>query len=571
MADVDAKVDANANEVVAGEVLQYFSSSPPSTCSNFAERWKLNRGTLGLGSVSSCTWLSSCQSNSLTSTLNTLSPGHSAKMAQTQAAIADTIAAMKLAMKRKADDSGSDTNATSRTNRGNKLKRRARHAQQHRLDDTGALAWRQRINHAGYMRNTISTNPKRYDKYGYVYSPAASDDEDLDEDAEIEAVEDNPFGEVALENLLRPLNSAADLAEHPSLRVAYESKALTQMADEAAETLRREKASLYKAKRLLRRFRGDGDWVPCEVFETDHDEFLLGGVGSAVPSIATGQPPHLELEVPAVGQSLDEDLDPTKGMSEENSRQEAEAMEGVETADQAAPRAVEERSAAENDAIQQDPVPETTDPTNNGDTAEPPTAEDTTTTDDPPQNPTLTDLAEASTANSETASNSATTERHAMTTRARARSPAERTPSPSPSDSASVPEIHPWFIVPSSALIDRDLGLPASEAEDTRKLLLLYVQKQEQICRSLEELCSGLQKADRLRKFVYRAAKAEGHTAQDGKGNVVTEMSDGEDWYDVRDWGMEEWEVLEKGKDEVEDVEEERRGRPGRGRRVNRI
>jgi hypothetical protein len=115
------------------------------------------------------------------------------------------------------------------------------------------------------------------------------------------------------------------------------------------------------------------------------------------------------------------------------------------------------------------------------------------------------------------------------------------------------------------------LGLPALEAEDTRKLLLLYVQKQEQICRSLEELCSGLQKADRLRMWVYRSAKAEGHVVYDGKGNAVTEMSDGEDWYDVKDWGMDEWEVLEKGKDEVEDVEEERRGRAGRGRRVNRI
>jgi hypothetical protein len=52
-------------------------------------------------------------------------------------------------------------------------------------------------------------------------------------------------------------------------------------------------------------------------------------------------------------------------------------------------------------------------------------------------------------------------------------------------------------------------------------------------------------------------------------------MSDGEDWYDVEDWALQSWELkdgaLEKGKDEVEDVEEERRGRPGRGRRVNRM
>lgn len=499
-------------------------------------------------------------------------------MAQTQAAIADTIAAMKAAMKRKADDSGSDSNSNTahRTNRGNKLQRRARYAQRHRLDDTGALQWRERVNHAGYMRSTISTNPKRYDKYGYIYSPAASDDEELDEDAEIEAAEDNPFGEVQLENLLRPLNSAADVAEHPSLRVAYESKALTQMADEAAETLRRERANLYKAKRVLRRLRGDGDWVPCGLFETEHDDYLLGGHGSvgvqsAVPSIATEQLP-LELEAPSA-QQMGEDMDPLKSVPQESSGAEIEDMQGVEATDQAP--AVVEDIAQHEDAPQQEevpsPAPEITEATD-ADVTVPATTD--STAPEPPSNPAVADLAERE-ANSETASNSNATERHAMTTRARARSPAERTPSPSPSDSASVPEIHPWFIVPPSALTDRDLGLPANEAEDTRKLMLLYVQKQEQICRSLEELCSGLQKADRLRHFVYRSAKAEGHVVHDGKGNAVTEMSDGEDWYDVKDWDLQAWELkdgaLEKGKDEVEDVEEERRGRPGRGRRVNRI
>lgn len=498
-------------------------------------------------------------------------------MAQTQAAISETIAAMKLAMKRKSEDDGG------------RLKQRD--AQKHRrLDDTGALRWRERVNHAGYMRNTISTNPKRYDKYGYVYSPAASDDEELDEDAEIEAEEDNPFGEVQLENLLRPLNSAADLAEHPSLKVAYESKALTQMADEAAETLRRERASLYKAKRLLRRFRGDGDWVPCGLFESEHDEYLLLGGGhasmgvpSAVPS-TTMEQAAMDLDIPPPS-DVQGNVDPTKDLPTESSKPDGEVMEGVERTDQAAPVVEEEKVAENGDVLQQDaePTAQLPEPSKsnevgteatNGDSTAAPEATDDNTPLEPPTNPTVADLADRD-ANSETASNSNATERHAMTTRARARSPAERTPSPSPSDSASVPDIHPWYIAPHSALTDRDLGLPAHEAEDTRKLLLLYVQKQEQICRSLEELCFGLQKADRLRNYVYRSAKAEGHVIHDGKGNAVTEMSDGEDWYDVKDWGLAAWELkdgaLEKGKDEVEDVEEERRGRPGRGRRVNRI
>lgn len=498
-------------------------------------------------------------------------------MAQTQAAIADTIVAMKAAMKRKSDD--------------NKLKLRDRQAQRHRLDDS--TRWRERVNHAGYMRNIISTNPKRYDKYGYVYSPAASDDEELDEDAEIEAAEDNPFGEVQLENLLRPLTSAAELAEHPSLRIAYESKALTQMADEAADTLRRERASLYKAKRLLQRFRGDGDWVPCGLFETENDHFLLGDYGGMGIGLQSHAPstvmelPAPELEI-ASAQHMDEDMDPAKVLPGIAGVPDGEAMDGVERTDQAVP-VVAENVVENGDAMQQDteigePLKEATNEDAveaiRRDVLEAPIATDSTdeashdATNEPPSHPVVSDLAERE-ANSETASNSNATERHAMTTRARARSPAERTPSPSPSESASIPDIHPWFIAPPSALTDRDLGLPAHEAEDTRKLLLLYVQKQEQICRSLEELCSGLQKADRLRKHVYRSAKAEGHVVYDGKGNAVTEMSDGEDWYDVKDWGLEDWELkdgaLEKGKDEVEDVEEERRGRPGRGRRVNRI
>lgn len=170
-----------------------------------------------------------------------------------------------------------------------------------------------------------------------------------------------------------------------------------------------------------------------------------------------------------------------------------------------------------------------------------------------------------------------------MTTRARARSPQDEAgsipPSPSPSSSASIPPIHPWFTAPTNSLPSSDLSLPLAEAEDTRKLLLLYCQKQEQTIRSLETLAFGLQKADRLRKFVYESAKASEHLVEDGKGNLVTEMSDGEDWYDPAEWGLSElgglggvgWDgALEKGKDEVEEPEEE--GRKGiRRRRVTRV
>lgn len=497
-------------------------------------------------------------------------------MAQQQIQIAETIRAMKLAMKRHAreGDSDSDGQLRTHTNRGNKLKRSARHLQQHRLDDTGGLSYRKKAKHAGYLRSTIASNPPLLDEDGDLYSPVSSDDEAA---RLAEPAADNPFGHVRLETLLRPLTSPADLPDHPSLSIPYKSTALPQMASEALEMLRRERASLWKAKRLLQRFRGDADWVPCSTFETENDELLFNGeesVGdqSAVPSLALDHPalalmPPVEtIGIDAGGDTLSKAVNDGAAIGE---------MEGVETLDMA---------LAADKPVQDSDIPPVEPSINDQDAVvtnapvEPGLPTDTITANEDPThapNPILADLAADQDASSETASNSNTTERHAMTTRARARSPADRTPSPSPSDSASIPPIHPWFLAPTSSLPDRDLALPPTEAEDTRKLLLLYVQKQEQVVRSLTALHSGLQKADRLRGYVYQTCKAEAHLVPDGKGNLVTEMSDGEDWYDVNEWNLQARELkdgkLEKGKEEVEEVEEEGRRRPGRGRRVNRI
>jgi hypothetical protein len=102
--------------------------------------------------------------------------------------------------------------------------------------------------------------------------------------------------------------------------------------------------------------------------------------------------------------------------------------------------------------------------------------------------------------------------------------------------------IHPFFLAPQSAHPDPNLGLPSHEAEETRKLLQHYIQKQEEVCRGAEKLYEGLMRAERLRKTVYKWAKADGH-----KG----EMSDEEDWYDMEEWGLTE--ELKKGQDEEEE------------------
>ena len=114
------------------------------------------------------------------------------------------------------------------------------------------------------------------------------------------------------------------------------------------------------------------------------------------------------------------------------------------------------------------------------------------------------------------------------------------TPSTKPHQNPHKPSVHPLFVIPPEAHPeDRDFGLPAQEAEDTRRLLLLYVQKQEEICRGSARLYEDLLKATRMRDDVFNSCKAEGHAG---------EMSDGEDWYDREEWGLDA--ELKKGMDE---------------------
>ena len=135
---------------------------------------------------------------------------------------------------------------------------------------------------------------------------------------------------------------------------------------------------------------------------------------------------------------------------------------------------------------------------------------------------------------------------HRMRTRAQAQAVSDnnvaiRTRSPSVA-SSSVPSIHPLFLIPRGACPDRDFGLPPEEAEATRRILMSYVQKQEEVCRGAEKLYNGLLKVERMKKDVFDSCKAEGH---------VGEMSDGEDWYDKEEWGLEE--DLRKGHEEEEE------------------
>lgn len=450
---------------------------------------------------------------------------------------------------------------------------------QGRLNNSANLAHKKRVNHAGYTRGTISTNPPLVDDDGDVLSPHASDDESAPAG---EPVAEDPFAGVQLESLLAPLTAASGLADHPSLSLAYKSNALSQMAEQALEMVRKERESLWRAKRMLTRLRGDADWMPCGRVEADGDELLLqkevGEEGlSAVPSIVAGESvPDGEQNVGQAQQSNGNgnSVGGEAGASgEQPSTGPEDKMEGVETADMAQNKKNEEgetEEANEHDGATKDAPGTDKQQAENG--------VDRVGVQEPLPHPSVADARKSAEPNSENTSQSGggSVPSHQMTTRARARSPVmSNSPSPAPSDGlSSIPPIHPWFLAPASSHPDRDLGLPLTEAEDTRKLLLLYCQKQEQIVRECESLASGLLKADRLRHDVWRWCKAEGHVVPDGKGNMVTEMADGEDWYDVEEWGLLPQELqngeLEKGKDEVE---EEADGGDGgrRGGRRKRI
>lgn len=129
---------------------------------------------------------------------------------------------------------------------------------------------------------------------------------------------------------------------------------------------------------------------------------------------------------------------------------------------------------------------------------------------------------------------------HRMTTRARAQ--AASTPSPPLSPSSLTDNVHPLFLFSTDSLPDRDFGLPPNEAEETRMLLMAYVQKQEEVARATSDLYQGLMQADRMRQDVFTWCKAEAH---------IGEMSDGEDWCDNEYWGLDH--DLIKGRDEEED------------------
>ncbi|KAL9585860.1 MAG: hypothetical protein Q9212_001262 [Teloschistes hypoglaucus] len=530
-------------------------------------------------------------------------------MATQAMVIAETIAGMKRATARQSrasPTSDSDESIDRSTNRGNKLKRKARYVHEGQLDrpngpkvykraiafQTSVLTMPQRIEHAGFHREVISQNPKRYDENGDEL-----DDEEEDEDADAAAAEANPYGGVVLHGMNR-----------------------TPM-EEASAMLQRERNTIRGAKQLLTKLRGDGTWLPCGLLDSDVDDMIFDTSkvyeeitrlrptsrlaprenGRIINGNIQGAIENGSIHAAQVDSSVDEragsEPRPEAPVEEDDQYKTIEVQEEhTEAASLARSHGLEE----ENVVMQDFDNPTRTSATtvrsgvasigNTAKEAEISTIAGTSPVElgqdqereverepdvgsisDPRSLQTVVNPDKASIDNTEhgpmeldggqAADESIQPTTHRMRTRAQAQAVSDNVTS-SRERSASItssilPSIHPLFLVGSDACPDRDFGLPPEEAEATRRILMSYVQKQEEVCRGAEVLYHGLLKAQRMKKHVLESCKAEGH---------VGEMSDGEDWYDKEEWGLEE--DLRKGKDEDQEDEGATQQKKTRGRRA---
>ncbi|KAL9048687.1 MAG: hypothetical protein Q9162_007597 [Coniocarpon cinnabarinum] len=547
-------------------------------------------------------------------------------MATTQALlIENTIRDMKKAMTREDDASDSDSSITGHTNRGNKLKRKAKYVREGRLAQAdGPRVYKKRILYNDYPRYIISRNPPRVDQDGDLVD-SEHDNSDLD----TTDAEDDPYRDVHVENILMPLTAAADLDKHPALAVPYTSQILEQVVQNVQDMAQREQAGLWRLKNIQTEFCGDDSHAPVSDFEAEEkmEEFE--------------ERPELNSAVESVVNDADKKAPPS--FANWDTMTNVRLVAGLETAaDASTPSHVqsiqdslpnEERAGGDNEMAAPTPADERTVPTVDGsgspqdggdkndrlnganpeandqgtgttnalvkvdeDTVNARSAElgnsdtqgDDQTTIEPKQELSTTTsndndpgaaatthqsvLAPGQTNSTTVNGDNISVQDYAMedanaadgasinsdgprrmATRAHTRANApeangQPTPPLSTSDDPASPrvpttQIHPFFLPPPQSLPNSTAGLYQPQlADDARRLLSMYVQKQQEVARQSNELLTGLRKALRLKNTVWDWCRNEGH---------VGEMSDGEDWIDVEKWGIDADE-LRKG-EEVED------------------
>jgi hypothetical protein len=374
-------------------------------------------------------------------------------------------------------------------------------------------------------------------------------------------------------DILAPLTSATDLPHHPTLSIPFTSKVLTTLADQGGDLMRKENQSLWRVKHLLTRLCGDYSWAPCglmigpndiDLYADDFAMSLLrsskvlaaGGV-EEIQTATNGEPKAKHLLEPINGgpEAADPIGDtPAKPGDEDASMADA----GHKTVENGEPPKGESKGKASGNSKTTQLHTKTNGDIVNGeeDSGLPQNGDKEKTQDEGLSQESRKDKGQAL----DQASKEAVDDQMDVDKQLDHEGSAALVPITQPdadlveingtaaltvSRTTDESSIHPLFFPPPNARPDRDLALPEQEAEDIRRLLALYIQKQEEVCRGSTKLYEGLLKADRLRKSVLKWSKAEAHCG------LNQDMSDGEDWYDKEEWGLAE--DLKKGQDEEEE------------------
>ncbi|KAI1455077.1 RXT2-like protein [Annulohypoxylon moriforme] len=478
-------------------------------------------------------------------------------MTSQQVLFSETIAAMKKARKRKAYESDSDEEIHYHGNRGHKLMKRARFVHEGQLaPPSGPEVYKEIVNHAGYQRAIISRNPVLIDDEGYEID--SDDDQDYIQDVTDTAAEFNPYANVRLENILAPLTSVTDLPTHPTFSRSYTTKTLTNLAKQGCNIMQKENAALWKVKHLQTKLVGDHIWAPCEVmlgpndiefYRDDYMDFHSQAPGSVKSDANTLSPESARAKASKNAKVAAKDGPPisvngklpTNGEQSENGDTTmVDAEPPADTNTMTPEPETQSGKVASEDNPRDTAVGSSTEKSLKIDVAE---NGQSAATD------IINGAKELQITENVVPNNVAASAKQGETEKA-----VQISKGTEHGDSRAVsvmseftdePPIHPLFLPPRSAHPDRDLGIPEAEAEDMRRLLQLYVQKQEEVCRGAKRLYEGLLRADRMRKTVLQWAKYEAHVGPN------RDMSDGEDWYDKEEWGLED--DLKKGQDEEEE------------------
>jgi hypothetical protein len=348
----------------------------------------------------------------------------------------------------------------------------------------------------------------------------------------------------------------------------YYSKTLTELANAAGTMLHKERASLWRMKHLLTKLTGDHTWIPCGELETLHDiDFFVDGRSAYREHRHAKQRIRADEEVQndetLTSTTADQQPNGDATQQEERTKNAPRPEDDVAMIDATAqtliatgPKTVTSENQAHppEDAVDPDDTiieDEDVAPRTEGDEGASNRPGESTSTKEEATNQEKTVGEDKDDEGDEDETMEIGDDEEdvpappRMRTRAQAQAASDNTQSRTRSatpESSNESFIHPYFLAPPSSHLNRDFGLPEPEAAETRRLLQLYIQKQEEVVRGAQKVHDGLLRADRLRKTVMRWATAEAH---------VGEMSDNEDWYDKDEWGLDA--ELKKGQDEEEE------------------